>query len=424
MARDNDAPSRPLVLVVYSQAPDLPFIAQILEKEGYPADTAQGLAAAKRLLAKGAYAVVLIDTQLPGSEALQVFRESQLKDPHSVAVALVPLSTLEGSVAALRQGFYDALVIPCPPEMLAACVERAVERWELNRRTLESGHEVDALRRDLDLRVVEATHEIQRVNERLNRRLTRQNEELAQQTRFMEDMVHELKNPLSVVSGYSSFLLRRPMEEWTSQDLTRALESIHRNADHLRDLIEELLDSTRLAGRKIQLHPETFPASEAVRETVEGLKVQAAEKGLGLEMDVPDTLAAVYADRNRLRQILINLIGNALKFTPKGGRVTVSAKPEEGEVCFSVADTGKGIAKKDLERIFERFYQVQETRATHKGLGLGLSIVRGLVDLHGGRIWAESAPGKGARFCFTLPSTLTVPGSTDELAEESAANPS
>ncbi|MFA6091590.1 MAG: ATP-binding protein [Elusimicrobiota bacterium] len=412
------------VLVVYGQAADLPFIGRILEKDGVPAETARSAAEARRLLAEKSYPVLFVDSTLPESDCVRIFREAQLRDPHAVCVALTPISTQEGAVEALQQGAYDCVAMPCPPELLAAAATRALERYELNTRSLEQGHETESLRRDLDHRVQEATQEIHRSNERLNRRIRRLGEDLAHQSRFLEDMVHELKNPLAVILGYSTFLLRRPIEEWAAEDITRSLESVHRNAEHLQALIEEILDSTRLAERKIGLRCETFLASEAVRETVEGLQVQAAERGLTLDMDLPSPKSSIYADRNRLRQILINLVSNALKFTPKGGRITVQARPEKEEMLFCVSDTGKGIEKKDLEKVFERFYQVHETRQMHKGLGLGLNIVKGLVELHGGRIWAESEPGKGARFYFTLPSTLTVPNAEAALSEDGSANPS
>ncbi|HAH05568.1 MAG TPA: hypothetical protein DCM05_03430 [Elusimicrobia bacterium] len=416
-------PSRPPVLLIDADPSRRAALRSALEKEAYPVDAAAGLREAHKLLAAMSYPIALIDFKLPEGEARQVFLEIRARDPHAALVALVNAGAPEETAEAANQGYYDCLSTPCHPDAAEAAVERAAERYTLIRQLIARSHELASIQHEMDQHIQEGVSEMYRVNERLNRHVRQLTEGREAQQRFIEDLAHELKNPLSVIWGYSSFVLRRPMSEWAADDLTRALDSIHRNAQHLHDLIEELLDSTRLEGHKISLRCETFPALEAVRETAEGLKVQAGEKGLTLTAELPDPSVQVYADRNRLRQVLVNLVGNALKFTPKGGKVVVSAVPEEGAVRFSVSDTGKGIAKKDLDKIFERFYQVQETRHSHKGLGLGLSIVKGLIELHGGRIWAESAPGAGAQFHFTLPATLTIPSSSEE-EEEGAASPS
>ncbi|MBI5244701.1 MAG: response regulator [Elusimicrobia bacterium] len=423
MAQDNAARPNLSVLIVDSDAARLRKLKAALEEEAYPVGAAANLKAARKLLSAQSFPLALIDLQLSGEEAHKAFLEVRARDPHAVVLALAPACPIGSGALAFNQGFYDCLPSSCPAEMAVSAVDRAAERYTLTLQLIDRSHELAALQRDLAQRVKEASSEMYRVNERLNRHIGKLLEEHGAQGRFIEDMAHELKNPLSVIWGYSSFVLRRPIEEWTPSDLSRALTSIHRNAEHLHELIEELLDSTRLAGNKISLRCETFLAFDAVKEVAEGLKVQAQEKGLSLLSEVPDHLVTVYADRNRLRQVLVNLVNNALKFTPKGGSVTISAKPADGVVHFCVSDTGRGIAKPDLERVFERFYQVPETRNLHKGLGLGLSIVRGLIELHGGRIWAESEPGKGARFHFTLPATLTV-AAAEEEAEEDAASTS
>ncbi|TBR24513.1 HAMP domain-containing histidine kinase, partial [bacterium] len=198
--------------------------------------------------------------------------------------------------------------------------------------------------------------------------------------------------------------------EWTEEELQRSLESVTRNANHLHALIEELLDSARLAGRKMVLAPEALDARQSALEAAEAWGLKAAEKDVRVETDFSTSPMTVWADANRLRQILNNLLSNAVKFTPKGGRVVVSAHPDVRGVVFCVADSGPGIPSADAEKVFERFYQVDGKHQEHvRGLGLGLSIVAGLIQLHGGKVWVESRPGDGARFHFLLPTTAHQP---------------
>jgi len=219
-------------------------------------------------------------------------------------------------------------------------------------------------------------------------------------------MAHEVKNPLAVVWGYASYLLKRPIEEWTPEDLKRSLESIRRNAQHIQAMIEELLDSSRIDSHKVTLSCSRFAANGVVREAAEGLRLQAEDRGLTLRAECPAADVHVFADENRLRQILLNLIVNAIKFTPRGGRIAVRLASEEEGAHFCVEDTGRGLTPEQIQRVFERFYQA-DTPETRSGLGLGLHIVHGLVTLHEGRVWVESAPGKGSKFHFILPAQPT-----------------
>ncbi|HVE11963.1 MAG TPA: HAMP domain-containing sensor histidine kinase [Elusimicrobiota bacterium] len=253
----------------------------------------------------------------------------------------------------------------------------------------------------LDRRVRSATVEIFE----LNRRLARANAQLREanrlQARFLEDMAHELRNPLCVILGYAGFL-RESLDARVPADSLDAMDALRRNAENLQALVETLLDAARLEGGKVRLAREAFPAAEALEDAVACLRADAARKGVALSARCEDPVE-VLADRVRLRQILSNLIGNAVKFTPEGGKVTVSARSEGEGVGFSVADTGRGMSKEQAARVFERFYQAEEAMVEHEGLGLGLHIVRELVALHGGRVWVDSAPGAGARFHFVIP---------------------
>jgi signal transduction histidine kinase len=166
-------------------------------------------------------------------------------------------------------------------------------------------------------------------------------------------------------------------------------------------LIEDLLDVTRMEAGRLSVRPEVVAASEVVGDAVEGQRAIAAASGLDLRLALELELPALWADRDRLLQVFENLIGNAVKFTPAGGVVIVGAAPRAGEVVFWVADTGNGIPPADLEHVFDRFWQARS--GARRGAGLGLPIAKGIVEAHGGRIWVESTPGRGATFFFTIP---------------------
>jgi signal transduction histidine kinase len=144
------------------------------------------------------------------------------------------------------------------------------------------------------------------------------------------------------------------------------------------------------------------PTRNLLSEIVDAQRPAAAAASLELQLDSPDALPEVWADRNRVQQICENLIGNAVKFTPAGGRISLGALPRDHEVMFWVADTGEGMDQDNLPHVFDRFWQAHESHRTH-GAGLGLPIVKGLVEAHGGRVWVESARNRGTTFFFTLP---------------------
>lgn len=391
------------VLAVDDVPEDCALNKAILSHAGFTVDTACSLKEARALLERDEYGVLLLDLRMPDGSGLDLVEAAHARNPHAVVLVLTAFGEVESAVAAVRAHAYDFLTKPCPSQRLLSAVGRAAEKYLLSRALEDRSRELEAVNRDLDRRVRDATLEIFGLNEKLKRTVSELTEASAQQTRFLEDMAHELKNPLSVIWGYASFLLRRPMGEWTPEELKRSLESVQRNAQHIQSMIEELLDSTRLDARKITLTRQPVRAADAVREVVEGLRSQAQDRGLTLagECQGGADLQA-FADVDRLRQILVNLVSNALKFTPRGGRITVRASREGTHARFCVEDTGKGLRPEDARRVFDRFYQVDGPER-QQGLGLGLHIVHGLVRLHEGRVWVESEPGKGSRFNFVLP---------------------
>jgi signal transduction histidine kinase len=223
---------------------------------------------------------------------------------------------------------------------------------------------------------------------------------------FLSHVSHELRSPLAVIHQFVTILLDRLGGD-LSPEQNEYLEIILRNVNQLRKMIEDLLEVTRAETGKLALHPQLTPLDELIAETLGTLRIAAAGKRITLSEAVPDDLPLAYADPNRFRQVLMNLIDNAIKFTPQGGSITVHAElfPEDPHfIQVAVADTGCGIGEEDSQKIFDSMYQVKDSASlSRKGLGLGLFICKELVSRHGGRIWVKSEKGKGSTFCFTLP---------------------
>ncbi len=230
-------------------------------------------------------------------------------------------------------------------------------------------------------------------------------ERLEAKTRLMQDVAHELKNPLSVILGYASYLMK---EKVSPEETQKALKAVLANTERLVGMVDQLQDAVRLEsdGFAIETHP--IEGATLLQEAVESVELEAVRRGIRLNWRSPvgDSLL-VTADPRRVLQVLGNLLSNALKFTPPGGAVDAAAHRDGEFVRFSVIDTGPGIPAEELPMLFDRFYQAGDNAQKRQGLGLGLTICKSLVTAHGGRIWVESLPGVGSAFNFTLPAVLT-----------------
>ncbi len=222
---------------------------------------------------------------------------------------------------------------------------------------------------------------------------------------FVSNVSHELRTPLTAIKGSVDNMLdgiTGPLNEKQNRYLTR----IKSNADRLSRLINDILDLSRVEAGRIELKPTSLPLAALIQEVTDNIRPVAAEKLVSLEVTSPDISITAWADRDKVTQVLLNLLGNAVKFTPSHGRVSVDIQSNgEGWVQISVADTGPGIGAQEVDKIFNKFYQgAQVSKQKTKGTGLGLAISKVLVEMHGGRIWVESEVGKGSTFSFTLPS--------------------
>ena len=269
-----------------------------------------------------------------------------------------------------------------------------------------------------------AYEQIEELNLGLEVKVRERTAELEQADRlrsqFLSHVSHELKTPLTSIKGFLQNLLdgvTGPLNEKQQRYLSRMLD----NAERLIRMIEDLLDRTRIQSGRLDLVPSEIDMGHCVGEAVEQLRLLAQAKRQTLDVVVPPVPLMVWADRDRLIQIVTNLLQNAVKFTPEGGSILVTVRQENQMLAgVSVRDTGPGISPEFLDQIFDPFFRVKQARSGTKGLGLGLSIVRTLVELQGGTIVAKSEPGQGAELSFTIP---LLPALAAPLAGTSAESP-
>jgi signal transduction histidine kinase len=255
-------------------------------------------------------------------------------------------------------------------------------------------------------RHLEAYRALQRSHADLERRVAERTRLLEVASRhksqFLANMSHELRTPLNAILGYTELILDSIYGEMPEK-IRDVMTRIDKSGRHLLGLINDILDLSKIEAGQLVLSLNDYSMEEVVQTIFTAVESLAAEKKLALKVDVAADLPRGRGDERRLSQVLLNLVGNALKFT-EAGEVRVEATARDSEFVVLVSDTGLGIAPADQQKIFEEFQQVDSSLARKKGgTGLGLSIARRIVELHGGRLWVESAPGKGSTFSFSVP---------------------
>ncbi|MEK7773747.1 MAG: ATP-binding protein [Deltaproteobacteria bacterium] len=218
---------------------------------------------------------------------------------------------------------------------------------------------------------------------------------------FVANVSHELRTPLASIKGYAETLLDGGMDD--KDTLKEFLKVIDRHATRMSRLIDDLLTLSRLESHQMTIVSAPVDMKDIIQATTKGFEKQARDKGITISSRIPDGLQRASGDKDRLEQVLVNLLDNAIKYTQSGGHVSVAASSGNGTVRVDVTDTGIGIPAGDIARIFERFYRVDKARSRELGgTGLGLAIVKHIIQGHNGRLYVESEPGKGSTFGFSL----------------------
>jgi signal transduction histidine kinase len=298
--------------------------------------------------------------------------------------------------ALLRSGYRSALAVPLRWEgrVLGGLVVNRSTPGTFPRRVVEL----------LERFAAQSALAIQ--NARLFRELEAKSRELESASRhkseFLANMSHELRTPLNAIIGFSEVLSERlfgPLNDKQAEYLSDVLDS----ARHLLSLINDILDLAKIEAGRLELEPSEFDLPAAIENALTLVRERATRRGIALGRAVGDGVGRIVADERKVKQVILNLLSNALKFTPEGGSVEIRAALRDGGIEVAVADTGVGIAPEDHQAVFDEFRQVGTAAKKVEGTGLGLAISRRFVELHGGRIGVKSEVGKGSTFAFTLP---------------------
>ncbi|MFC1872655.1 ATP-binding protein [Chloroflexota bacterium] len=223
--------------------------------------------------------------------------------------------------------------------------------------------------------------------------------EVMKRTEFARVLFHELKNPLSAIFASAGLLLESNQEA----PYDRVVKSIHRSSSELNERIDELLELTRAEVGELRIKPRHINPSKMIADSIKDIEPIISERKLHLRTEIPSMLHNVSADKQRIRQVMQNLVTNAIKATPEGGEIKIKVIEKDAYFIVGVQDTGRGIKHKDQTRIFEPYYRVPGIAERYEGMGLGLTLSKRIVELHGGQIWVESKVGKGSTFSFSIP---------------------
>lgn len=314
-------------------------------------------------VAKEGIDLALVDLSLPDSTGVNSFKEMHHTAPTVPIIVLSGMNNRETAIELVQLGAQDFLVKgSVNPDLLIRSIRYAIERRKMQQ----------------------------------------------MRDQFVSTITHELRTPLTNMKGIISNIGAGIAGE-INPKLKDYLTRVAANIDRLTNIVNDLLDINKLAARKIVLKRESVEMRAVIQDVIEFFEERARIREIALVSKLPDQPVQFFVDEGRIRQVLINLIGNAVKFTPKGGRVTAGLATAGKEGILLVADTGGGIAPEHQSKIFDPFYQVEhESGGGEKGIGLGLAIVKEIVAVHGGKIEIDSELGKGSCFKVTLPNTREV----------------
>jgi len=390
---------RPILLAIDDDPDNRAFLTKAVSKQGFEVVTAPNATQARRQLDGRRPALIFLDVQMPEESGLTLLPQMLRDYPESVVVMMTAYGSEQVAAEALRGGADDYIAKPIDLQRLRVLLERNLEKQRLR-----------AERQSLVERLKDSNRYLMRQHAALRRadeEILQINRQLEQSNRykseFLANMSHELRTPLNAVLGFSEILLDTTMN-LTSGERTEFLRNIHSSGQHLLGLINDILDLAKIEAGKMELKAEEMPVAEALQEVTSILEPMARQQGLQLTMIGLSDVGAIKADRSKFKQVLYNLLSNAVKFTPPPGQITLTVKDSPEHLMVSVHDTGIGMKEEDLPKLFREFEQIDGSYTRrYQGTGLGLALCRRFVEMHGGRIWAESQFGKGSTFTFTIP---------------------
>ena len=390
---------RPILLAIDDDPDNRAFLTKAVSKQGFEVVTAPNASQARRQLDGRRPALIFLDVQMPEESGLALLPQMLRDFPDAVVVMMTAYGSEQVAAEALRGGADDYIAKPIDLQRLRELLERNLEKQRLR-----------AERQSLVARLKDSNRYLMRQHAALRRadeEILQVNRQLEQSNRykseFLANMSHELRTPLNAILGFSEILLDVTMN-LTAGERTEFLRNIHSSGQHLLGLINDILDLAKIEAGKMELKAEEMRVADALQEVTTILEPMARQQGLQLTMIGATEAGVIKADRSKFKQVLYNLLSNAVKFTPPPGQITLTVKDAPDQLTVSVQDTGIGMKAEDLPKLFREFEQIDGSYTRrYQGTGLGLALCRRFVQMHGGRIWAESRFGKGSTFTFTIP---------------------
>lgn len=375
------------VLVVDDERDIRDFLFKALTRiAGFQVMVAENGEEALKKIEKEKFDLVLTDLKMPSVDGLQLITEISRSKPETLTVLMTGHGTIDSAIEAMKQGASDYLTKPLNLDETLLRLKKVLEEKQRFVRLKDYAEQLE-----------KANQELKKID--------------AMKSEFVSVASHELRTPLAAIKNAIQLILSGKTGE-INENQAKFLSMAERNINRLTNILNDLLNLSRIESGRIELKLEQVSLKSIIEPTVASLKPQADGKSITIEAELPDDLPSVYVDKDKIEQILVNLIGNAIKFTPEKGHIRVMANPftEERDgglsrkIAVSVRDSGVGIPSEHLNSIFEKFFQVEGSlHRSAGGTGLGLAITRGLVEAHHGKIWVESEVGKGSIFTFTLP---------------------
>jgi signal transduction histidine kinase len=330
--------------------------------------------------------VGLVSSTLSQTESLKADNRSAFDQSQGLLIAVAAAAT----VLALLLGYVLSRSVVGPIRQIEGRLSEITSGDFTGHVTVRNRDELGALAENINL-----------MNDELGRLYKELESASRHKSEFLASMSHELRTPLNAVIGFSQ-VLRQQMFGELNEKQVEYVDDILSSGQHLLNLINDILDLAKVEAGRMELQPAPFALDETLRNATAMVRERATRQDVTLSTEIDDSVGEIEADERKVKQILFNLLSNAVKFTPAGGTVTLAARTDASQAIISVRDTGVGISPLDQARIFEDFYQLGPGMA-QEGTGLGLALTKRLVDLHGGELTLESAPGAGSTFTVRLP---------------------
>lgn len=365
----------PTILIVDDDAGARKTFGNILKAKGYDVDSVgNGEEAISKVKGKF-FNIVFLDIRLPDISGLEVLKAVAEINEDTVAIMVTAYASVDTSIEAINEAAYSYITKPVDMNHVAQIIARALEKQRLsmdNKRLLVELKDANVKLKEMD----------------------------ARKSVFVANVSHEFKNPLSIIKESLSLVIDG-IAGVVNAEQKRILDVGKQNVERLIRLVSDLLDLAKIEAGKLSMRRERFDAGALLQEILRTYENKISEKRLSLKKDIAQDAGPIWADMDKISQVIINLLSNAIKYTPAGGGIMIKLSRIDRDVRLEISDTGSGIAKEDLTRIFDKFERV--TIEKHEGTGLGLPITKDIVELHKGRIWVESEAGKGSKFIVTLP---------------------